>query len=71
MDTTLDIIAVGQVASRLLCPLSTVRRAAEQIGIGPKMRINGVDYFASSDIEAIETRVRAIQFESRNKQPGV
>lgn len=58
---TIDIVACGRVAAKLLCPLSIVRRAAAELSICPSVRINSVDYFSAQDCEAIEARVRDLQ----------
>lgn len=45
--TTLDVVSIGRLACDVQASIPRVRRALEQLGIEPTMRINGLDHYAA------------------------
>lgn len=55
-----NIIAIGRIAGEIQAPVSMVGRIADELGIKPVGRINGVVHFDAADVERIAARLRAI-----------
>lgn len=58
MQVSIDLTSIGSAASQLQIPVASIERIADQLGIKPTSRINGVTYLTASELEAIADAAR-------------
>jgi len=69
---TLDIASVGQSAVWLGTTVTWLRKAAEELGIEPAARINGVDHYATDDVHRMQPIIDRMKNElnARQRKPA-
>ena len=55
-----DIVSIGRIAGQLQCPPQKLHAIAQQLGIMPAGRINGILHYAADDIERIAAQLRSL-----------
>ena len=53
MSTTVELTSIGQAAALLQRHPSSIRKAAGELGIEPRYRINDVPHYFPADLERI------------------
>ena len=61
MSTTVELTSIGQAAALLQRHPSSIRKAAGELGIEPRYRINDVPHYFPTDLERIVEHLNSNQ----------